>query len=129
MLLNKIRKYFSCSGNYNNIYFWLTRRKDSNIYDFGFKQNLINEKGQLIRYNLINMNSNILIKKDEEIGIYEQENRKVSIYNPLDNCSLIRINNIDINRVNKDPENIDNAIATFEIKQDILRETYFKYFK
>lgn len=129
MLLNKIRTYFSCSGNYNNIYFWLTRRKDSNIYDFGFKQNLINEKGQLIRYNLINMNSNILIKKDEEIGIYEQENRKVSIYNPLDNCSLIRINNIDINRVNKDPENIDNAIATFEIKQDILRETYFKYFK
>ena len=36
MLLNKLRTY--CSGNYNNIYFWLSRRKDSNIYDFGFKQ-------------------------------------------------------------------------------------------
>jgi len=127
MLLNKIRTY--CSGNYHNIYFWLSRRKDSNVYDFGFKQNLINEKGQLTRYNLINMNSNILIKKDEEIGIYEQENRKVPIYNPLDNCYIIKINDIDINKLNSDPENIDNAIASFEIKQDILRETYFKYFK
>jgi hypothetical protein len=127
MLLNKLRTY--CSGNYNNIYFWLSRRKDSNIYDFGFKQNLINEKGQLTRYNLINMNSNILIKKDEEIGIYEQENRKVPIYNPLDNCCIININDIDINKLNRDPENIENSIATFEIKHDILRETYFKYFR
>ena len=129
MLLNKIRTYCSFSGNYHNIYFWLSRRKNSNIYDFGFKQNLINEKGQLTRYNLVNINSNILIKKDQEIGIYEQENRKISIYNPLDNCSLIKINDIDIDNVNRDPENIENAIATFEIKQDILRETYFKYFR
>ena len=127
MLLNKIRTY--CSGNYYNIYFWLSRRKDSNVYDFGFKQNLINEKGQLTRYNLINMNSNIIIKKDEEIGIYEQENRKVPIYNPLENCCIIKINDVDINKLNRDPENIENAIATFEIKQDILRETYFKYFR
>lgn len=127
MLLNKWRTYFS--GNYQNINFWLNKRKDSNVYDFGFKNNLINDKGKLTKYKLINMNSNVLIKKDEEIGIYEQEKRTIPIYNPLDNCSLIKVNDIDINKLNRDPENIENAIASFEIKQNILRETYFKYFR
>tara|TARA_B100000035_G_C20756390_1_gene446345 strand:- start:173 stop:508 length:336 start_codon:yes stop_codon:yes gene_type:complete len=111
------------------MYFWLTQRKNSNIYDFGFKQNIINEKGHIEKINLIIDNSNLILKKDEEIGNYKINNTIYTINNPIEDCNLIKLYNLDLNKLNSNPENIDNKIATFEIKNDILRETYYKFFR
>ena len=47
----------------------------------------------------------------------------------LENSILIKTYNIDLDKLNKTPEDLDNKIATFELREDILKETYFKYFK
>ena len=47
VLLKQVRRYSGVS--YNNLFFWLNQRKDSNIYDFGIKK-LIAVKKE--KYNL-----------------------------------------------------------------------------
>ena len=112
---------------YNNIYFWLNKRKDSSIYDFGIKQSLISEKGNIEYLDLNISNPNIILKNNSEIGNFEINKAVYSIINPLENSNLIKIYDIDLNKLNLNPEKLENKIATFEIKPYILRETYFKY--
>jgi hypothetical protein len=49
--------------------------------------------------------------------------------NPLEKSRLIKTYDINLDKLNQNPENLDNKIATFELREDILKETYFKYFK
>lgn len=116
-----------CGVNYNNLYFWLNKRKDSVIYDFGIKQNLINDKGPIEYLDISILNPNIILKENCEIGTFEINKTIYSIINPLENSNLIKIYDIDLKKLNLNPEKLENKIATFEIKPYILRETYFKY--
>lgn len=127
--MNRFFKQTRHLSSYRNMYFWLIQRKNSNIYDFGFKQNIINEKGHIDKINLSIDNSNLILKKDEEIGSYEINNTIYKINNPIEDCNLIKLYNLDLNKLNSNPEIIDNKIATFEIKHDILRDSYYKFFR
>ena len=130
MLINKIIlpkyknsiRYFS-----NNNFFWFEKNKN-NIYNFGIKSNFVNMFGQpkdcflnekYIKYK-------IPINENENIGyILSDENKIVNIYSPLDNLYLNDYNNI--NTINNNFEK--NYLIQFDSNSDILRETYFKFFK
>ena len=127
--MNRFFKQTHSLSSYRNMYFWLIQRKNSNIYDFGFKQNIISEKGHIGKINFIIDNSNIILKKYEEIGNYEINNSIYTISNPIGECNLIKLYNLDLNKLNSNPEIIDNKIATFEIKHDILRDSYYNFFR
>jgi hypothetical protein len=127
VLLNQVRRYSGVS--YNNLYFWLNQRKDSYIYDFGVKKHLISERGHIDNLNIFDLNSNLILGKEFKVGKFNIENTEYDIVNPIEYSNLIIKYDLDLNNINNDPENIDNKIATFELKHDILRETYFKYFK
>ena len=124
-ILRQTRKLSGMS--YNNLYFWLNKRKDSLIYDFGIKQNLINDKGPIEYLDISILNPNIILKETSEIGTFEIDKAIYSIINPLEDSNLIKIYDIDLQKINLNPEKLENKIATFEIKPYILRETYFKY--
>ena len=125
--MRQVRSYSSIS--YHNLYFWLNQRKDSDLYDFGIKKHLISERGHINDINIFDLNSNLILGKEFKVGKFYIENNEYHIINPIENSNLIRKYEIDLNNLNSNPENIDNKIATFELKNDILRETYFKYFK
>ena len=126
VLLKQVRRYSGVS--YNNLFFWLNQRKDSNIYDFGIKKHLISERGHIQNLNIFDLNSNLILGKEFKIGKFDIENNEFHIINPIEYSNLIEKYDLDLNKINNDPENINNKIATFELKNDILRETYFKYF-
>ena len=127
VLLKQVRRYSGVS--YNNLFFWLNQRKDSNIYDFGIKKHLISERGHIQNLNIFDLNSNLILGKEFKIGKFDIENNEFHIINPIEYSNLIEKYDLDLNKINNDPENINNKIATFELKNDILRETYFKYFR
>jgi hypothetical protein len=126
VLLKQARRYSGVS--YNNLFFWLNQRHGSNIFDLGVKKHLISERGHIDNLDIFNINSNLILGKEFKVGKFNIENNEYHIINPIEYSNLIRTYKIDLNKINTDPENIDNKIATFELKNDILRETYFKYF-
>lgn len=125
--LSQIRKFSKVV--YHNNYFWIKNKTGTNIYDFGIKQNLINEKGHLKYLKIYDQNPNFILSNNFEIGQYIIDDQQYSIVNPIENSNLINVYDININKINEDPENLNNSIARFEIKNDILRETYYKYFR
>lgn len=114
---------------YQNNYFWIKNKTGTNIYDFGIKQNLINEKGHLKYLKIYDQNPNFILSNNFEIGQYIIDEQQYSIVIPIENSNLIKVYDIDLNKINEDPDNLNNSIARFEIKQDIMRETYYKYFR
>lgn len=126
VLLKQGRRYSSVS--YNNLYFWLNQRKNSYIYDFGFKKHLISERGHIEHLDIFDLNENLILGKEFKVGKFNIENTEYDIVNPIEYSNLIIKHDVNLNNINNDPENINNKIATFELKNDILRETYFKYF-
>ena len=125
-----IKNYRNYSNvNYNNLFFWLNQRKGSNIYDFGFKKHIISERGHIENIDIFDLNENLILGKEFKVGKFNIENTEYDIINPIEYSNLIIKHDVNLNNINNDPENIDNKIATFELKNDILRETYFKYFK
>ncbi len=125
--LSQIRKLSKVV--YHNNYFWIKNKDGTNIYDFGIKQNLISEKGNLKYLKIYDQNPNLILSNNFEIGQYIIDDQQYSIINPLENSNLIKVYNINIKKINKDPENLNNSLARFEINNDILRETYYKYFR
>ena len=125
--LSQIRKLSKVV--YNNNYFWIKNKNGTNIYDFGIKQNLISEKGQVKYLKIYDQNPNLILSNNFEIGQYIIDDQQYLIINPLENSNLIKVYNINIKKINKDPENLNNSLARFEINNDILRETYYKYFR
>ena len=117
------------NNSYTNLYYWLYNRKNSNIYDLGIKNNLIMEKGHIEKLEFYDINHNYILSKKTEIGSYKIDNIIYTIINPLEKSSLIKTYDIKLGKLNQNPEHLDNKIATFEIRDDILKETYFKYFK
>jgi hypothetical protein len=117
------------NNSYTNLYYWLYKRKNSNIYDFGIKNNLLIEKGHIDKLEFYDINHNYILSRKTDIGSYKIDNTIYNIMNPLENSILIKTYNIDLDKLNKTPEDLDNKIATFELREDILKETYFKYFK
>ena len=126
VLLKQARKYSGLS--YNNLYFWINQRKGSQMYDFGVKQNLLSERGYIENLDIYKLNQNLILGREYKVGDFKINDNNFDIINPIENSNLIITYKIDLNKINIDPENIDNKIATFEIKNDILRETYFRYF-
>ena len=125
-----IKNYRNYSNvNYNNLFFWLNQRKGSNIYDFGFKKHIISERGHIENIDIFDLNENLILGKEFKVGKFNIENTEYDIINPIEYSNLIIKHDVNLNNINNDPENIDNKIATFELKNDILRETYFKYFR
>ena len=125
--LSQIRKFSKVV--YHNNYFWIKNKTGTNIYDFGIKQNLINEKGHLKYLKIYDQNPNFILSNNFEIGQYIIDDQQYQIVNPIENSNIINVYDININKINEDPENLNNSIARFEIKNDILRETYYKYFR
>jgi len=126
VLLKQARKYSGLP--YNNLYFWINQQKGSQMYDFGVKQNLLSERGYIENLDIYKLNQNLILGREYKVGNFKINDDNFDIINPIENSNLIRTYKIDLNKINTDPENIENKIATFEIKNDILRETYFKYF-
>lgn len=116
------------SINYNNMFFWINQRKGTEIYDFGFKQNFLREKGNIENIDIFVSNSKLILKKDYVIGNFTIDKNKYNILNPIDNSNLIETYDVELINLNNNPEKLENKIATFEINNDILRETYFRYF-
>ncbi len=116
------------SINYNNMFFWINQRKGTEIYDFGFKQNFLREKGNVENIDIFISNSKLILKKDYVIGNFTIDNNEYNISNPINNSNLIETYDMDLINLNNNPEKLENKIATFEINNDILRETYFRYF-
>ena len=127
--LYKKHQYYS-TQNYNNHYFWLSYNKNNNIYDFGIKQNFIIDHGTIKKYSINNFLINRKpLTENTPIGSIITDLKKYDLYCPLEHCYLVKANNkLDIENLNYDPENNINSLATFEFKNDILRETYFRYF-
>lgn len=125
-MLNKPQTLSGVRG----LYFWLNKRNNSLIYDFGIKKKLITDRGSIEYLDIHILNPNLILKENCEIGSFEINKAVYSIINPLKNSNLIKYYNIDLHKLNLNPENTDNKIATFEIvNPHILQETYFKYFK
>lgn len=127
VFIKNYRNYSNVS--YNNLFFWLNQRKGSNIYDFGFKKHIISERGHIENIDIFDLNENLILGKEFKVGKFNIENTEYDIINPIEYSNLIIKHDVNLNNINNDPENIDNKIATFELKNDILRETYFKYFR
>jgi len=128
-LVKQIRHFSGINVKYNNSYFWINQRIGSQIYDFGVKQNLLSERGYIENLEIYKLNQNLILGREYKVGNFKINDNNFDIINPIKNSNLIRKYKINLNKINIDPENIENKIATFEIKNDILRETYFKYFK
>ena len=98
-------------------------------FDFGFKKHIISERGHIENIDIFDLNENLILGKEFKVGKFNIENTEYDIINPIEYSNLIIKHDVNLNNINNDPENIDNKIATFELKNDILRETYFKYFR
>ena len=95
--LSQIRKLSKVV--YHNNYFWIKNKKGTNIYDFGIKQNLISEKGQVKYLKIYDQNPNLILSNNFEIGQYIIDDQQYLIINPLENSNLIKVYNINIKKI------------------------------
>lgn len=97
-LLYQIRKLSKVIFSIN--YFWIKNKKKTNIYDFGIKQNLINENDDIKYLKIYNQNPNFILSNNFEICKYIIDEQQYPIINPIDNSNLLNIYKVNINKLN-----------------------------
>lgn len=108
------RHYQITKQSKENYYFWTKSiNNEKNKYALGIKPAFIKDFGSPA-YIDISCELGAILDKGDEFGQLENAKTTYSITSPFNNAKLCHYNsNIDLNRLSKEPDNIENKLCVF----------------